>query len=199
MIAEPDHSIARPAQLFFFLSILLEVLRRFNGINFLGLRRFVDLWALAGPKDTTRELTVTPQSKDVVNSNVDRAANSFVPVRSCHPGSYRAAGKRLSDICFFLLSAPIVGPLTLVFALALAARGARLGILGIGKSLGATIRHLPNAQHDKECRERTSFSTNFFNPLSHCLHRSARNRLLTQPPQALQITLNIFKAIQWRE
>ena len=68
-------------------------------------------------------LTVTIHSKEVVNANVGYSVKSAMPVPIRYPSLYRRFGKRLFDICFVLLSAPFVLPLTLFFALMLACQG----------------------------------------------------------------------------
>lgn len=68
-------------------------------------------------------LTVTIHSKEVANANVGYSAKPAMPVPLRYPSAYRNVGKRLFDICFVVLSAPIVVPLTLVFALMLVCQG----------------------------------------------------------------------------
>lgn len=68
-------------------------------------------------------LTVTIHSKEVVNANVGWPMKSAAPAPLRYPSLYRRFGKRFLDICFVVLSAPIVVPLTLVFALMLVSQG----------------------------------------------------------------------------
>lgn len=64
---------------------------------------------------------MTTHSKEVVNANVGWSVKS--KAQSHRPGLYRRFGKRLFDVCFVVLAAPVVVPLTLLFALLLASQG----------------------------------------------------------------------------
>lgn len=66
---------------------------------------------------------MTIHSKEVVNANVGGSSKPAVPVVSSFPTAYRNFGKRFGDILFVVLAAPIVVPLTLIFAAMLKCQG----------------------------------------------------------------------------
>ncbi|TMV07020.1 sugar transferase [Ruegeria sediminis] len=66
---------------------------------------------------------MTAHSKDVVNVDVGYSEKIAVPAVARPSTVYRSAGKRVFDVIFVLVSAPIVVPLTLMFAAVLALQG----------------------------------------------------------------------------
>ncbi len=67
---------------------------------------------------------MTSHSKEVANAGVGYSKIPAMPTSAHYPGFYKSMGKRILDIVFVLVSAPIAVPLVLIFATLLACQGA---------------------------------------------------------------------------